>query len=134
MRLEDAYINCMNIANNPQAMDTDAPDAEAPKVKKTRKQVKKGELPLSAGTASLDATNKIEAAERESAMAMEDKLVADTEDKKNELESYVYELREKIDGQYAEFSNDDEKAKVHEKCTQTAVSFQFYRSRYPNIF
>jgi heat shock protein 4 len=111
-------------------MDTDAPDAEAPKVKKTRKQVKKGELPLSAGTASLDAASKVEAAEREAAMAMEDKLVADTEDKKNELESYVYELREKIDGQYAEFSNDEEKAKVHDKCTQTAVSLPLHILNY----
>jgi heat shock protein 4 len=117
-----------------EAMDTDAPDAEAPKVKKVKKQVKKGELPLSAGTASLDQTSKIEAAEKEAQMAMEDKLVADTEDKKNELESYVYELREKIDGQYAEFSNDDEKAKVHEKCEQTQVSslvfFQLSRIRF----
>jgi heat shock protein 4 len=107
-----------------QAMDTDAANGEAepPKVKKTKKQVKKGELPLSAGTASLDQASKDEAAEKENTMAMEDKLVADTEDKKNELESFIYELREKIDGQYSEFANEDEKAKVHEKCTQTEVS------------
>jgi heat shock protein 4 len=109
-----------------EPMDTDAPDAEPPKVKKVKKQIKKGELPLSAGTASLDQTSKLEAAEKEAQMAMEDKLVADTEDKKNELESYVYELREKIDGQYAEFSNDEEKAKVHEKCEQTQVSSILY--------
>ena len=52
---------------------------------------------------------------------MEDKLVADTEDKKNELESFIYELRAKIDDQYAEFANDEEKARVKEKLEQSEV-------------
>jgi heat shock protein 4 len=47
--------------------------------------------------------------------------VADTEDKKNELESFIYELRDKIDDQYAAFSNDAEKAKVHAKCEEVQV-------------
>ena len=54
-------------------------------------------------------------------MFMEDKLVADTEDKKNELESYIYELRGKIDDQYAEFANDEEKSKLKEKLEQSEV-------------
>ncbi|KAF2837305.1 heat shock protein Hsp88 [Patellaria atrata CBS 101060] len=99
------------------AMDTDPPvDAEAkPKTRKVRKQVRKGELPVSAGTASLDQAAKESAAEREQQMFMEDKLVADTEDKKNELESYIYELRGKIDEQYSEFASDEEKEKLKAK-------------------
>jgi len=96
------------------AMDTD----EKPKTRKVKKQVRKGDLPLSAGTASMDAAAKQAAAEKEQEMIMEDKLVADTEDKKNELESFIYELRDKIDDQYAPFSNDAEKAKVHAKCEE----------------
>jgi heat shock protein 4 len=83
--------------------------------------VRKGELPLVAGTASLDQDSKNAAAEKEQQMLMEDKLVKDTEDKKNELESFIYELREKIDGIYDEFSSEEEKEKIRAKCTDTEV-------------
>ncbi|KAL6719832.1 adenyl-nucleotide exchange factor sse1 [Lecanora helva] len=105
-----------------QAMDTDAANGTAepkPKMRKVKKQVRKGELPLSSGTASLDQATKDAAAEKEGSMFMEDKLVADTEDKKNELESYIYELRSKIDDQYSEFASDDEKVKLKEKLEQS---------------
>jgi heat shock protein 4 len=107
-----------------QAMDTDAPNGSTdkqPKTRKVKKQVRKGELPLVAGTASLDQESKNLAAEKEAQMAAEDKLVKDTEDKKNELESFIYELREKIDGIYDEFSNEAEKEKIRAKCTETEV-------------
>ena len=54
---------------------------------------------------------------------MEDKLVADTEEKKNELETYIYELRNKLDDQYAEFASEDEKAKIRSKLDACEVSF-----------
>jgi heat shock protein 4 len=112
-------------SSSPQAMDTDTPNGSAepkPKTRKIKKQVRKGDLPLSSGTASLDQATKDQLAEKENAMFMEDKLVADTEDKKNELESYIYELRGKIDNQYAEFANEDEKAKLKEKLEKVEVS------------
>lgn len=85
------------------------------KTRKVRKQVRKGDLPLSSGTASLDEATRSSFAEKENQMFMEDKLVADTEEKKNELESMIYELRGKIDDQYADFASDDEKSKLREK-------------------
>ncbi|MCJ1228001.1 adenyl-nucleotide exchange factor sse1 [Toensbergia leucococca] len=105
-----------------QAMETDAPNGSAdpkPKTRKVKKQVRKGDLPLSAGTASLDQATKDTAAEKENSMFMEDKLVADTEDKKNELESFIYELRGKIDDQYSEFASDEEKSKLKDKLEQS---------------
>ena len=107
-----------------QAMETDAPNGSAdakPKTRKVKKQIRKGDLPISAGTASLDQASKDAAAEKESLMFMEDKLVLDTEDKKNELESYIYELRGKIDDQLAEYANEDEKTKLKEKLEQVEV-------------
>lgn len=107
-----------------QAMDTDAPNGSAeqkPKTRKVKKQVRKGDLPLVAGTSSLDQATKDAAADRENAMFMEDKLVADTEDKKNELEGYIYELRGKIDDQYSEFASEEEKEKLKAKLEQTEV-------------
>ena len=104
-----------------KAMDTDAKD-EKPKTRKVKKQVRKGELPIVSATQALEATAKNNAIEREAAMVMEDKLVADTEEKKNELETYIYELRNKLDDQYAEFASEEEKDKIRAKLTDTEVS------------
>lgn len=105
------------LTKNSQAMDTE----EKPKTRKVKKQVRKGDLPLSAGTASLDQASKDGLAEKELQMIAEDKLVADTEDKKNELESFIYDLRGKIDETYADFANEEEKDRVRAKCTDTEV-------------
>lgn len=105
-----------------KAMDTDAKEESKPKTRKVKKQVRKGELPIVSGTKSLDAATKSQFIEKEAAMVMDDKLVADTEEKKNELETYIYDLRNKLDDQYAEFASDEEKAKIREKLEATEVS------------
>ncbi|KAL8381217.1 hypothetical protein RB595_005481 [Gaeumannomyces hyphopodioides] len=102
------------------AMDTDgAKDDSKPKTRKVKKQVRKGELPIVAATQSLDTSAKDALLEKEASMAAEDKLVADTEEKKNELETYIYDVRNKLDDQYAEFASDDEKDKLRAKLTAT---------------
>ena len=108
-----------------QAMEVDSKDAdkdEKPKMRKVKKQARKGDLPLSAGTASLDQATKDQMAERENQMIMEDKLVADTEHQKNELESFIYELKEKIHGVYSDFASEDEKSKLQDKLGVIEVS------------
>ncbi|KAH8586846.1 putative heat shock protein Hsp88 [Bisporella sp. PMI_857] len=95
------------------AMDTDA--ADKPKTRKVKKQVRKGDLPVVSATLSLDDAAKTTAAEAENDMIMSDKLVADTEDKKNELETYIYDMRNKIDDTYADFASEDEKTKLKAK-------------------
>ncbi|KAL5116169.1 adenyl-nucleotide exchange factor sse1 [Pleosporales sp. CAS-2024a] len=107
------------LTGDSQAMDVDkdAPK-EPPKMRKVKKQQRKGDLPLSAGTASLDEATKQTLGEKESSMIMEDKLVADTENEKNNLESMIYELKDKILDVYAEFASDDEKAKLNAKLEQ----------------
>ncbi|KAL2170325.1 hypothetical protein VTG60DRAFT_5004 [Thermothelomyces hinnuleus] len=100
------------------AMDTDNKE-EKPKTRKVKKQVRKGELPIVSATQSLEPSAKHAATEKEAAMTMEDKLVADTEEKKNELETYIYDLRNKLDDQYAEFASEEEKEKIREKLTAT---------------
>lgn len=112
------------VLTSTQAMETDQPNGEAtkPKTVKKRKQIRRGDLPLSAGTSSMDQSSKDRAIELENQMIMEDKLVEDTDHKKNELESFIYELRGHIDDKYAEFSSEEEKEKIREKCTATEVS------------
>ncbi|KAI6382009.1 Heat shock protein hsp88 [Pyricularia grisea] len=106
---------------DPNAMETDgAKDGDAkPKMRKVKKQVRKGELPIVAATQSLDANAKNALLEREAAMASEDKLVFDTEEKKNELETYIYDIRNKLDDQYAEFASEEEKDKIRARLSQT---------------
>jgi heat shock protein 4 len=104
-----------------QAMDTDANGESKPKTRKVKKQVRKGDLGISSGTPSCDTATMQLLAERENAMVMEDKLVADTEDKKNELESRIYELRDKIDGLYSEYASEGEKTKLKAKLDETEV-------------
>ena len=117
--------------NLTQAMDTDEKangeaKPPAPKVRKVKKQVRKGDLSLSSGTASLDQATKDAYAEKEGQMIAEDKLVADTEDKKNELESEIYAMRNKIEEPYesngfADFASVSEIDAVKAKCEQLEV-------------
>ncbi|KAH7327897.1 heat shock protein 70 family [Stachybotrys elegans] len=104
---------------DPDAMDTDSKEEGAKKTRKVKKQVRKGDLPIVSGTASLEPTVKTALTEKESAMVMEDKLVADTEEKKNELEAYIYDLRAKLDEQYSEFASEDEKSTIKAKLEAT---------------
>ena len=109
--------------SDPQAMDTSAEangtaEPPKPKTRKVKKTQKKGDLPLSSGTASLDQATKDAAAEKEGAMFMEDKLVVDTMEKKNELETYIYDLGDKIDNQYASFASQDEQKAIKDKLAE----------------
>ncbi|GFP53639.1 heat shock protein hsp88 [Trichoderma asperellum] len=99
------------------AMDTDSKDDR--KTRKVKKQVRKGDLPIASGTSSLDASTKTALTEKESSMVMEDKLVADTEEKKNELEAFIYDLRAKLDEQYAEHGSEEEKSEIRAKLEST---------------
>ena len=101
-------------------MDTDANGEEQPKkTRKVKKQVRKGDLPIVSGVGGIDETVKAALQERENAMYMEDKLVAETNEKKNELEASIYELRDKIDGVYSEFASEEEKEKLKAKLMAT---------------
>ncbi|SPO05809.1 probable heat shock protein Hsp88 [Cephalotrichum gorgonifer] len=104
---------------DPDAMDTDAAKEEPRKTRKVKKQVRKGDLPISSGTHSLDAATMSAFIEKEGQMTADDKLVADTEEKKNELETFIYDLRNKLDEQYAEFASDDEKETIRERLMAT---------------
>jgi len=104
-------------------METDKPEGEQPKkTRKVKKQVRKGDLPIAAGSPGIDQSVREAFTERENSMYMEDKLIAETDEKKNELEASIYELRDKIDGVYAEFASEEEKDKLKSKLLDTEVS------------
>lgn len=98
--------------------DKDEDEEAEPQYREVKKLVKKNDCSISFVGASLPAEELEKFIEAENAMVMEDKLVADTEDRKNALEEYIYELRGKLDDQYSEFASDDEKARLTEKLTK----------------
>ncbi|KAG9294562.1 hypothetical protein G9A89_008673 [Geosiphon pyriformis] len=100
--------------DEPQPMDTNQNNDEAAKVpsrnvKKVKKIVKKAELPVVAGTPSLDKSIITLYREQEVQMIAINKLVADTEIQKNALEEYVYDTRSKLDSSYAQYVDSGEK-------------------------
>jgi len=92
----------------------DAEPTPPPQTRKVKKQVRKADLPIVGGGLSLDSALKETYKEREAEMTVADKLVADTEDRKNALEEYIYDTRGKLDDIYAEYATEEEKAKFRE--------------------
>ncbi|KAF7727708.1 adenyl-nucleotide exchange factor sse1 [Apophysomyces ossiformis] len=72
-------------------------------VKKTKKLVKKADLPVVSGNTSISRELVNQYVEKESQMAANDKLIAATEAAKNSLEEYGYDMRDKVLGPYAEY-------------------------------
>ncbi|KAI5123083.1 hypothetical protein M0805_000517 [Coniferiporia weirii] len=87
-----------------ETMEVDG--AEAPKKKRV---IRKRDLPFIAGTSSLDSTVVNTLKEAENQMHASDKLVMDTEDRKNALEEYIYDTRSKLDERYAAYVQPQEK-------------------------
>ncbi|KAK0225363.1 heat shock protein 70 family [Armillaria fumosa] len=105
LSFEAAFID--EIVEKEEAMDVDsAPDAP-PKKKKV-----KHDVPFISGASSLDKSIVESLKEQEAQMHASDKLVMDTEDRKNALEEYVYDTRGKLDDRYAHFVKPEEKEKL----------------------
>nr|GMC74892.1 heat shock 70 kDa protein 15-like [Ipomoea batatas] len=77
--------------DKPVQMETDA-KAEAPK-----KKVKKTNVPVSELVyGALSPADVQKAVEKEFEMALQDRIMEETKDKKNAVEAYVYDMRNKV--------------------------------------
>lgn len=133
LRLDQAYyVEGEEVAEDATPEEAENDDKQAngtpsdgapPEKRKKKAPTVKGYLPMTAASASLDEQSKMRYTERENTMFSEDKLVADTEEKKNALEEFIYELRGHLDERYNDFASEEEKEKVREKLTQSEVSF-----------
>jgi len=88
-------------------MQVDGEPEAKPKLKKVKKEV-----PFVSGASSLDTSIVEQYREQEAQMHASDKLVMDTEDRKNALEEYVYDTRGKLDDRYAQYVQPSEKEKL----------------------
>jgi len=121
LSFEAAYMEEIDEKDEQQPMDVDgahegaaaaaAPTAP-PALPKKKRAVKKKEVPFIATTSSLDISILDKFREQEAQMHAADKLVMDTEDRKNALEEYVYDMRGKLDERYAQFVQPEEKEKL----------------------
>jgi heat shock protein 4 len=71
--------------------------------------VRKGDLPVIAGLNTRDSSIVAEYKEKEGEMYSSDKLVLDTEDRKNALEEFIYDQRSKVDERYKAYIQASEK-------------------------
>ncbi|CEQ43059.1 SPOSA6832_04947, partial [Sporobolomyces salmonicolor] len=95
----------------------DAPAEPAAPVKKVRKTIKTP-LPTSAAGLSLDTSLLNEYREKEGQMHASDKLVLETEDRKNALEEYVYDVRDKLEGAWKKFVSAEDAEKLRALASQ----------------
>jgi len=97
-------------------MEIDAKEGEA--VPKKKRFVKKKEVPVITGYTSLETSTLNGLREAEASMHAADKLVKDTEDRKNALEEYIYDARAKLEDRYASYVQPAEKEKLLALCSQ----------------
>ena len=139
LNIESAYVVEEEIVEEPikeeetEKMDVDKTDGSdkkegsdkdtAPQVKtkKVKKLVKKGDLPVVGGTTSLDTSLREAYREKENTMTVEDKLVADTEERRNALEEYIYDMRSKLDTTYEKYSSEEERSVFQEVLSKAEV-------------
>ncbi|KAH7865813.1 hypothetical protein Vadar_011568 [Vaccinium darrowii] len=90
--------------DKPIQMETDA------KVEVPKKKVKKWNVPVTeivyGGMAPADVQKAVE---KEFEMALQDRVMEETKDKKNAVEAYVYDMRNKLHDKYQEFVIDSER-------------------------
>ncbi|RDW49191.1 heat shock protein 70kD, C-terminal domain-containing protein [Yarrowia lipolytica] len=113
--IEDAYVAEEVEVEEPIEGAEPAEEGGEIPTQTVKKWVKKTDLKIEAQGLGLSQKQLQEQIELENSMIMEDKLVADTEDRKNALEEYIYEMRGKLEDIYADFASDAEKANLREK-------------------
>ncbi|XP_062179746.1 heat shock 70 kDa protein 15-like [Phragmites australis] len=85
-------------------MDTDA------KVEPSKKKVKKTNVPVSELVYGVLAAAELEkAVEKEYEMALQDRVMEETKEKKNAVEAYVYDMRNKLYDKYSDFVTPEDK-------------------------
>jgi len=96
-------------AGDEEAPAEDEAPAEAQVEKKRKKKVKKTPLSVVATTWGLGATDMESSIQTLLDLAMKDKLIQDTLDRKNAVESYVYETRDAVDMKLRPFISDEDR-------------------------
>jgi len=115
LNVESAYtVDEIEKEEEVPVVDPAAPEGTEPKTEKrmVKKLQRKDDLPIVSGIGLLDQSMIADLKEQEGKMYAADKLVADTEDRKNALEEFVYDTRSKLDERYSQFVQPQEKEQL----------------------
>jgi len=112
-----------------QTMETEAPSptpvsSEAPPPPKKKKKFSRVALEATATLLGMSNTEVSAARDREATYAARDAAMKETEEKRNELEAYLYSMRERIDGDLKEFVATEQQEKMIEEI-DTAESWLY---------
>ncbi|KAM7255544.1 hypothetical protein ACFE04_008442 [Oxalis oulophora] len=100
--------------DKPEQMETDV-KVEAPK-----KKVKKTDIPVvELVYGGMIPGDVQKATEKEFEMALQDRVMEETKDKKNAVEAYVYDMRNKLSDKYHDFVTDQEREQLTTKLQET---------------
>ena len=104
--LESAHqVEELDVAVDQAPKDSEVTTEESGKGK-TKKVIKKHDLPITSNTANAKPEVIASWLALEGEMAASDRLVIDTAEKRNALEEYVYETRSKVSDQWSEYIED----------------------------
>ncbi|WVQ82723.1 hypothetical protein IAT38_004855 [Cryptococcus sp. DSM 104549] len=107
---EGAYI--VEEVEKEEIVTTGEGEDKVEEKKLVKKIVRKGDCSTVAQYSGLVKSVVDELQEKEGKMHAEDKLVMETEDRKNALEEYVYEMRGKLEDRYAAYVQPEEKSSL----------------------
>lgn len=125
--IEEAYIvaekEFKELVEQPAAEkkegDDEIEEEKEPEYKIVKKIVKVQDLNVEYFGQSISPKILNELVEAENSMVSSDKLIAETEEKKNALEEYIYTLRGKLEDEYAPFASEQEKEKLSKMLMDT---------------
>ncbi|CAA2982131.1 heat shock 70 kDa 15-like [Olea europaea subsp. europaea] len=112
--MQDAKIDAGTENGTPESGDK--PIQMETEVKAQKKKVKKTGMPFKeliyGGMAAADVQKAVE---KEFEMALQDRVMEETKDKKNAVEAYVYDMRNKLNDKYHQFIVDSERERFISK-------------------
>lgn len=104
---------------NKAAAEAAAKEGKAPEPVQMKKKYKKTDLEVVIDRLGLTDAEMKAAAELEASMAFEDKMIKETADKRNELEAYIYAMRDKIDGALNSYCTETERTNLKTRLTDS---------------
>uniref|UniRef100_A0A4W2DFW2 Heat shock 70 kDa protein 4 n=1 Tax=Bos indicus x Bos taurus TaxID=30522 RepID=A0A4W2DFW2_BOBOX len=99
-----SLVEVHKFEENEEPMETDQNAKEEEKM-----QVDQEEPHVEEQQQQTPAENRVESEEMEGKMIMQDKLEKERNDAKNAVEEYVYEMRDKLSGEYEKFVSEDDR-------------------------
>ncbi|GER44161.1 heat shock protein 70 [Striga asiatica] len=113
VNMQDAKTDGAAENGVPESGDKSAQMETDVKVEAPKKKVKKTNVPVSetiyGGMAAADVQKAVE---KEFEMALQDRVMEETKDKKNAVEAYVYDMRNKLHDKYHEFVTESDREQL----------------------